>query len=150
MINQQTLQGNWNELKGQLRKHWGQLTDDDVSKFDGNVDQLVGLIQRKTGEGREAIEKYLDQLSSSSSSTLEQAGQTARDYAQRAAQMAQERFPEAAEQFRHGYERASQQVQQGWQQAEEQVRARPVESLAVMFAAGALAGLTLGLMLRSR
>ena len=149
MINQQTLQGNWNELKGKLRKHWGQLTDDDVSQFNGNVDQLVGLIQRKTGEGREAIEHYLDQLSSSSSSAIEQAGQTAREYAQRATQMAQDRFPQAAEQVRHGYERASQQVQQGWQQAEERVRARPVESLAVMFACGALAGLTLGLMLRS-
>src|ERR1700678_1972115 len=26
MINQATLQGNWNEIQGKLRKHWGQLS----------------------------------------------------------------------------------------------------------------------------
>jgi len=29
MVNQQTLQGNWNELKGKLRTKWGQLTNDE-------------------------------------------------------------------------------------------------------------------------
>ena len=50
MINQQTLLGNWNEIKGKLRSNWGSLTDDDLTIIDGNVDQLVGAIQRKTGE----------------------------------------------------------------------------------------------------
>jgi len=50
MINEQVLQGNWNEIKGKIRSKWGQLTNDDLQSFDGNVDRLVGLIQRKTGE----------------------------------------------------------------------------------------------------
>src|SRR5262245_56050563 len=41
MINQQVLQGNWNEIKGKLRHKWGQLTNDDVQSFDGNVDRLL-------------------------------------------------------------------------------------------------------------
>ena len=49
MINQATLQGNWNEIKGKLRKHWGQLSNDDVQTFNGNIDQLVGLIRRQDG-----------------------------------------------------------------------------------------------------
>ena len=65
MANQQTLQGNWNEIKGKICTHWGQLTDDDLSQFHGEVDSLVGTIQRKTGEGREAIEKYLHELTGS-------------------------------------------------------------------------------------
>ena len=40
----------------------GQLTDDDLQIQGGNVDQLVGRIQQKTGEGREAIEKFLAEL----------------------------------------------------------------------------------------
>jgi len=32
----------------------GQLTNDEVQSFDGNVDSLVGMIQRKTGEARNA------------------------------------------------------------------------------------------------
>src|SRR5262245_7846004 len=56
MVNQQTLQGNWNEIKGKLRSKWGQLTNDDLQTAHGNVDQLIGLIQRKTGEARSSIE----------------------------------------------------------------------------------------------
>ena len=37
MVNQQTLSGNWNDIKGKIRKKWGQLTNDDVQVFNGNV-----------------------------------------------------------------------------------------------------------------
>jgi uncharacterized protein YjbJ (UPF0337 family) len=55
VLNQQVLQGNWNEIRGKLREKWGELTNDDVQSFNGNVDQLIGSIQRKTGESRESI-----------------------------------------------------------------------------------------------
>ena len=59
MANQQTLEGNWNEIAGKLRSKWGQLSNDDLEKFKGNTSQLVGLIQRKTGEARDKIETYV-------------------------------------------------------------------------------------------
>ena len=49
MVNQQALEGNWNVIKGKIRTHWGQLTDDDLPQFHGEVDKLVGTIQRKNG-----------------------------------------------------------------------------------------------------
>ena len=52
MINQQILEGNWNEIKGKLRQKWGQLTDDDFPQMCGEADQIIGIIQRKTGEAR--------------------------------------------------------------------------------------------------
>ncbi len=64
MVNTQVLQGQWNQVRGQLKKKWGQLTDDDLRFNNGNIDQLVGKIQHKTGEAREAIEQYLDELTS--------------------------------------------------------------------------------------
>jgi uncharacterized protein YjbJ (UPF0337 family) len=139
MVNQQTLQGNWNELKGKLRSKWGQLTNDELQTFDGNVDRLVGLIQRKTGEARGAIERYLEELTSNGSSTVAQAVETAREYAQQAAGTIQHASQQAAESMQHGY-----------QEAERVVKQRPVESVAVCFGAGVLAGVVLGLMLRSR
>jgi eukaryotic-like serine/threonine-protein kinase len=63
--NRQALQGNWDEIRGQLRSKWGQLTSDDLQTFNGNVDQLVGLIQRKTGEARSSVENFLDELTTS-------------------------------------------------------------------------------------
>ena len=139
MVNQETLKGHWNELKGKLRSKWGQLTNDELQTFDGNVDRLVGLIQRKTGEARGNIEHYLEELTSNGSSTVAQAVETARDYAQQAAGKIQESSRYAAESMQHGYE-----------EAERMVKQRPVESVAVCFATGVLAGIMLGLMLRSR
>ena len=56
MVNAQVLQGQWNQVRGELKKKWGQLTEDDLRFTNGNIDQLVGRIQSKTGEAREAIE----------------------------------------------------------------------------------------------
>ena len=71
MVNEQQLRGSWNEIQGQLRTHWGQLTQDDVLAFGGNVDQLVGMIQRKTGDSREAIENFLNHLVEQGAEPLE-------------------------------------------------------------------------------
>ena len=42
MINAQELQGQWNQIRGQVKQKWGQLTDDDLQIHGGNIDQLVG------------------------------------------------------------------------------------------------------------
>lgn len=59
---EQRLQGSWNQMRGRIREAWGGLTDDDVSRSDGKLDQLIGTIQTKTGETREAIRQKLDEL----------------------------------------------------------------------------------------
>jgi uncharacterized protein YjbJ (UPF0337 family) len=143
MINQQVLQGNWNELKGKIRSKWGQLTNDDVQNFDGNVDRLVGVIQRKTGEGRESIERYLNELASSGSSAVGQAAEAVRDYAHQAGERIQEGTQRAAESMRQGYDSFREQ----YGEAEEMVRRRPSEAAAVCFGVGVLTGLVLALML---
>lgn len=139
MVNQQTLQGNWNEIKGKLRTKWGQLTQDELQTFDGNVEQLVGLIQRKTGEARGKVEKFLEEVSSNGASKVANAAEGAREYAQQAAETIQETSRQAVEK-----------VQQGYQETERLVRARPVESVAVVFGVGLFVGVVVGLCLRSR
>src|SRR5262245_3461969 len=97
MVNAQTLQGNWNEIKGKLRHKWGQLTNDDVQQFGGNVEQLVGLIQRKTGEARSSVEHYLEELTANGASAFSQASETVRGYAQQAATAVQDTTKKATE-----------------------------------------------------
>ena len=84
MINAQTLQGNWNEITGKLRSKWGALTADDLAVFNGNVDQLVGTIQRKTGEARESIEQFFEQFSADGAVAFSRAGESVRAFAQQA------------------------------------------------------------------
>jgi len=150
MVNQQTLQGNWNEIKGKLRTKWGQLTNDDLQSAHGSVDQLVGLIQRKTGEARGSIEKFLEDSSSGGASALSDAADTAREYAHQAMEQVQQRSHQAADQLRQGYDQASDAVRQGYEDAEQMIRERPAESAAVCFGVGMLVGVVLGLALRSR
>ncbi len=57
--------GNWNITKGKLKQKWANLTNDDLQFADGREDELVGRIQKRTGESREAVEKAVSEASSS-------------------------------------------------------------------------------------
>lgn len=51
------IKGDWNIIKGQLKQKWAKLTDDDLQYAEGKHDELLGRIQKCTGETREAVEK---------------------------------------------------------------------------------------------
>ena len=57
--------GDWNIVKGKLKQKWAKLTDDDLQYTEGKQDELVGRIQKRTGETREAVEKAVHELLSS-------------------------------------------------------------------------------------
>ena len=50
------IKGEWNIIKGNLKQKWAQLTDDDLQFIEGSQDELIGRIQKRTGESREAVE----------------------------------------------------------------------------------------------
>jgi uncharacterized protein YjbJ (UPF0337 family) len=56
----QKWQGRWDQLKGRVKAAWGELTDDDLKKVEGNFDRLIGLIEERTGQTREQIERRLN------------------------------------------------------------------------------------------
>ncbi|MEC0240857.1 CsbD family protein [Paenibacillus dokdonensis] len=49
--------GKWNQLKGEAKKQWGELTDDDLDKIDGEKDKLVGKLQERYGHTKDDAEK---------------------------------------------------------------------------------------------
>lgn len=60
-MNEDILKGKWKQLKGNMRKMWGKLTDDDVDQINGSYETLVGKIQERYGHTREAAEKECKQ-----------------------------------------------------------------------------------------
>jgi len=138
-INAQEIQGQWNTLRGRVKEKWGQLTDDDLTIHGGNVDQLVGKIQQKTGEGREAIERFLGELTSHGASAVSQAAGAVSQYAQ-----------QAGERFRDQYGQYADRAREGYDQAQDLVRHNPGQSVAAAFAVGLVAGVVVGLALKSR
>lgn len=55
-MNTLQLKGDWNIIKGNLKQKWATLTDDDLQLIEGKQDELLGRIQKRTGESREAVE----------------------------------------------------------------------------------------------
>jgi uncharacterized protein YjbJ (UPF0337 family) len=139
MVSAQRLQGEWNSVRGQVKKKWDQLTDEDLRFSNGNIDQLVGRIQNKTGEAREAIEHYLDELTSQGASAISQAAESAREYA-----------GYAADNMREGYNRMSDRFGRGFDASREIVRDNPARSIAMVLGVGVLLGVFVGLAVRSR
>jgi uncharacterized protein YjbJ (UPF0337 family) len=59
------IKGDWNITKGKLKQKWAKLTDDDLQYTAGKQEELVGRIQKITGETREMVEKTIKESSSS-------------------------------------------------------------------------------------
>jgi len=123
MIHAQELQGRWNQLQGKVKQKWGQLTDDDLRIAGGNVDQLIGRLQQKTGETRAAIEEYLDSLVDEAAPKMREAG----------------------EMLREGYEQVSEQARDVYDSATTFFQRRPAQSLAMVLTAGLVTGVLVGL-----
>lgn len=63
-MNKLELKGDWNITKGRLKQKWATLTDDDLILAEGKHDEMLGRIQKRTGESREAVEKAIKDLNS--------------------------------------------------------------------------------------
>ena len=59
-MNEHTLKGEWNQLKGSVKQKWGDLTDDDLTKIEGSRDKLVGRVQERYGHAKEDAEREVD------------------------------------------------------------------------------------------
>jgi uncharacterized protein YjbJ (UPF0337 family) len=65
IMNTLEIKGDWNITKGKLKQKWAKLTDDDLQFAEGKQDELLGRIQKRTGETREAVEKAVKEACSS-------------------------------------------------------------------------------------
>lgn len=129
--------GEWNEVKGRVRQKWGQLTDDELDQAEGQFEQLIGVIQQKTGESREQIERFVQNAKAEVSRQAEQIGAKISDYSAHASESVREGYAQLASATREQYDRA-----------EAAVRRNPSSALAVAFGVGVAAGLGITLCVR--
>ena len=54
------VEGNWKQVKGQVKEKWGKLTDDDLTAINGRRDQLEGKIQERYGLAKDQVRKEID------------------------------------------------------------------------------------------
>jgi uncharacterized protein YjbJ (UPF0337 family) len=59
-MNQDQLAGKWKQIKGSFKQKWGKFTDDEITRFNGNRDMIVGALQEKYGQTREQAQKEFE------------------------------------------------------------------------------------------
>ena len=62
-MNINDVKGKFKELKGDFKKKWGELTDDDWKVIGGNKDKLKGILQQKYGRSKEEAQREVDEFS---------------------------------------------------------------------------------------
>lgn len=139
MITANHIEGGWTELKGKINRTWGQLSEDELREFEGNVEQLVGMIQQKTGQAQEVIETRLAELDAQFRPMFQNLADQAMDY-----------YSHSADAASQALEQARQSLAQGQAKANRMVKRRPMESVAVAFGAGIVAGALVALVARSK
>ena len=62
-MNTLQLKGSWNIIKGKLKQKYASLSDDDLQYVEGKEDELIGRIQRRTGQTKDEVENALQECS---------------------------------------------------------------------------------------
>ena len=61
VFNEDQLKGKWKQFKGELKKKWGNFTDDDILYIEGSRDKLEGKIQERYGDRKNEVRKWIDE-----------------------------------------------------------------------------------------
>jgi uncharacterized protein YjbJ (UPF0337 family) len=59
-MNKDIFEGNWKQIRGEVKAWWGKLTDDDLDRAAGKIDVLAGLLQEKYGYTRQHAAEEID------------------------------------------------------------------------------------------
>ncbi|HEX9142721.1 MAG TPA: CsbD family protein [Candidatus Binatia bacterium] len=57
-MNKEQFEGSWKQFKGELKKQWGQFTDNDLLEAEGDYDKFLGVVQKRYGDKREEVERW--------------------------------------------------------------------------------------------
>ncbi|HEX2458921.1 MAG TPA: CsbD family protein [Vicinamibacterales bacterium] len=68
-MNEDTLKGQWTQIKGRVREQWGKLTNDDLDQIQGRAEQLIGKVQERYGVQRDEAKRQVDDFLRSTEST---------------------------------------------------------------------------------
>ena len=133
MVTREEIQGTWNQLAGAVKSKYAQVTGDDLAGVNGNIQQLAGVIQKKTGKAKEEIDQFLRSITDTTATTVGRMSEAASDMATK-----------ATETLREGYDYARDVSRDGLKAATETVQHRPGESMLLAMGVGVVVGLIIG------
>ena len=61
-MNKNQIIGKWDQIKGDIQRQWGKLTDDQLTTINGDMTKLAGLIRESYGISQEETQQQLDRF----------------------------------------------------------------------------------------
>jgi uncharacterized protein YjbJ (UPF0337 family) len=61
-MNEDILKGKWLQVRGDVKKTWVKLTDDDLTQIDGHKDKLIGVLQERYGYNHQRASQEYDRF----------------------------------------------------------------------------------------
>ncbi len=61
-MNRDILAGKWKQIRGDVKRLWGNITDNDLDRIDGHREVLAGVLQERFGWTRERTEQELERF----------------------------------------------------------------------------------------
>ena len=61
-MNWDRIEGNWKQFTGKIKEKWGDLTDDDLARVNGNREQLEGVLQQRYGYAKDKAKEEIEEL----------------------------------------------------------------------------------------
>ena len=58
-MNWDTAKGQWKQMKGSVKQQWGKLTDDDLTRIEGDRDRLIGTVQERYGVAKDDADRQV-------------------------------------------------------------------------------------------
>ena len=74
-MNKDQFKGSWRQFKGEVKKKWGQFTDNDLLEAEGDYDKFLGIVQKRYGDRKEEVlgwaEEWCERNATASKSAAE-------------------------------------------------------------------------------
>jgi len=61
-MNEDRIKGSWKQLKGRMKQTWGDLTDDDLERAEGDKDYLAGKLQERYGLAKDEAHRQVEEF----------------------------------------------------------------------------------------
>jgi uncharacterized protein YjbJ (UPF0337 family) len=61
LVNEEQFKGRWQQFKTEVKKEWGQLTDNDLSEAEGDYIKFLGIVQKRYGDQREQVNRWVEE-----------------------------------------------------------------------------------------
>jgi len=61
-MSRSVLSGKWKQVRGKVKQTWGKLTDNDLDRINGRIEELTGVIQERYGYTHDQAEREVDRF----------------------------------------------------------------------------------------